>query len=139
MDLDRQALTGFRFSDLRKNLVDDSLELEGPLMDLPVGVGLVGSRAETLIREVEGDQQRQAEHVARGSAVGRRTHFLVDVRRQLRDVALFEVAAYRIPLTGDFDGDDAAQIASSCSSMSAGRSAAQSDWSAARLAASCAA
>ena len=90
-------------------------------MDLAVGVGLVGPGPETLIREVESDEHCQTEHIAGRRRVGRGAHLPVDVRRQLRDVAFFELAADWIPLAGDFDGDDAAQIASSCSSMSATR------------------
>ena len=106
---------------MREYLIDDLLEPNGPLVDLAVGVGVVGAGAEELIRKVERDKNRQAEHVARRRRVGGGPHFLVDVRGQLGDVALFQIAADRVALAGDFDSDDAAQIASSCSSMSATR------------------
>ena len=115
------ALTGFCFSYLRENLIDDPLEPDGPLVNLAVGVGLVGTGAEALVREVQRNQHREPEHIARRRGVGGGAHLPVDIGRQLRDVALLEVAADRIPLAGNFDGDDAAQIASSCSSMSATR------------------
>ena len=106
---------------MREYLVHNPLELDRPLVDFAVGVGLVGAGAEALIREVQGHEYGEPEHIARRRAVGRRPHLLIDVRGQLRDVALFELAAYRIALAADLDGDDAAQIASSCSSMSATR------------------
>jgi hypothetical protein len=106
---------------LREYLIDDLLEPNGPLVDLAVGVGVVGAGAEELIRKVERDKNRQAEHIARRRRVGGGAHLLVDVRGQLGDVALLQIAADRIALAGDFDSDDAAQIASSCSSMSATR------------------
>lgn len=106
---------------MREYLIDDLLEANGPLVDLAVGVGVVGAGAEAFVRKVERDKNRQAEHVARRRRVGGGAHLLVDVRRQLGDVALFEIAADRVALAGDFDRDDAAQIASSCSSMSATR------------------
>ena len=117
----RRTLTGFSFSNLREDLIDDPFESNGPLVDLAVGVGLVGPGAEALVSDVERDEHGQSEHVARRCGIGRGAHLPVHVRRQLRDVALLEVAANRISLSGDFDGDDAAQIASSCSSMSATR------------------
>ena len=120
-DSEAVPLTSFCFSDLREHLVDDLLEPNRALMDLAVGVGVIGAGAEALVRQVEGDEDRQAEHVARRRRVGGGAHLLVDVGRQLGDVALLELAADRIALAGDFDRDDAAQIASSCSSISATR------------------
>ena len=79
------------------------------------------AKTEAFVREVEGDEHGQAEHVAGRRRVGRGAHLLVDVRGQLGHVALLEIAADRVALAGDFDGNDAAQIASSCSSMSATR------------------
>ena len=106
---------------MREYLINDLLEPNGPLVDLAVGACMVGAGTEAFIREVERDEYRQTEYVAGGRRVGRGAHLLIDVRRQLDDVALLEIAADRVGLAGDFDGDDAAQIASSCSSMSATR------------------
>jgi len=106
---------------LRENLVDDSLKLDCTLLHLAVGVGAVGPGAKALVGQVERDEDRKAENVAGRGRVGCRPHLQIDVRGQFRDVALLELAPNRVALAGDFDGDDAAQIASSCSSMSATR------------------
>ena len=106
---------------MRENLVDDSLKLDCTLLHLAVGVGAVGPGAKALVGQVERDEHSKAENVAGRGRVGRRPHLQIDVRGELSDVALLELAPNRVALAGDFDGDDAAQIASSCSSMSATR------------------
>ena len=106
---------------MREYLVHDLFEPHRPLVNLTVGVGMVRPGSEALVSDVKRDEHRESEHVACRRGVGRGAHLPVHVRRQFGDVALLEVAANRISLSGDFDGDDAAQIASSCSSMSATR------------------
>ena len=106
---------------MRENLVNDSLELDCALLHLAVGVGAVGPGAKALVGQVERDEHSKAEDVTGRGRVGCRPHLQIDVRGQLGDVALLELAPNRVALAGDFDGDDAAQIASSCSSMSATR------------------
>ena len=109
------------FSYLREHLINDSLEPDGALLHFSVGVRMIGAGTETFIRKIQRNENRQAEHVARRGGVDRGAHLPIDVGRELGDVALLELAADGIPLAGDFDGDDSAQIASSCSSISATR------------------
>src|SRR5687768_5538748 len=118
----RCRLTGLFIRDLRENFVDEPLQTHGTLVELAMRLGLLGARAEIFVGNVERDQHSQAEGVAGRRGIGGGAHLLIDVRRQLRDVALVERAPDRVGLPRDLDRDQSArQMASSCSSISATR------------------
>src|SRR5688500_3892215 len=115
-------LTSLFFSDLRENLVDEPLQTHGTLVELPMRLGLLRAGAEIFVGDVEGDEHGKAQRVAGRRGIGGGAHLLIDIRRQLRNVALIERAPDRIALPRDLDRDQSGrQMASSCSSISATR------------------
>src|SRR5688572_26908145 len=118
----RSWLTSLFISDLRENFVDEPLQTKGTLVERPVRLGLLAARAEVFVGNVQRHEHGKAQRVAGRRGIGGGAHLLIDIRRQLRDVALVERAPDRIALPGDLDGDQSGrQMASSCSSISATR------------------
>ena len=61
----QQGLNGSFDRDLRERFVHDALEARGPFVELAGGwMNLTVAFTEELVGDVQGDQHRQAEHVA---------------------------------------------------------------------------
>jgi len=91
---------------LRKNAIDELLQLQSSLVQLVVDTLLLLSCAEDIVGDIERDENREAEHIAFRRGASSRSHLLVDIGGEFRDVSLVETAPDGIPLSGDFDGDD---------------------------------
>src|SRR5262249_18419301 len=85
--------------------VDKLFKLQCALVQFDVYVRLLLPGSEIIVSDIESDQDCQTEHVALRGGVDRRAHLLIDVRRKLRNVALVETAADRVPMSADLAGD----------------------------------
>ena len=98
----------------RERFVDDALETYGALVEVSAGLALrlllLIALTEELVGDIERNEHGEPEHVARRRRIGRRSHLLVDVGRELGDVPLVQRAANRITLARDFDSDHATQL-----------------------------
>ena len=88
---------------LCKGGVDETLETDCTFRQFSPARRLLGARSKELVSDVEGDENREAERIARGRHVGRGAHLLLDVRGKSGDVPVIEGAADRVLLPCDFD------------------------------------
>src|SRR6185503_17262252 len=106
-----------------QRLVNELFELKGPLVEFPLGGRLRLPRPEVFVGEVQGDEDCEAEGIGGWRRFGDRPHFLVHVCGELDDIGRLQPAPDRVPLPGNVDCDDAAaQMDSSCNSISETRS-----------------
>src|SRR3970282_2652029 len=91
-----------------QDLIDELFQPQGPFVELSVGCGLILSRPEVFVSEVEGHENCQSKHVRRWCGVGCGAHLLIDIRGQLADVRRIETASDWVPLSADFNGDNTA-------------------------------
>jgi len=100
--------------DLGERFVDDALETQCTVVQIVAPVGALIALAKIFVGDIEGDEDRQSEQVARWRGVGGGSHLLIDVSRELGDVPFIEPTANWIALAPDLDSHHAAHGRVSC-------------------------
>ena len=90
--------------------IEHPLKLSSPFSQLPVPDAGGLSTPEELVRDVQGDEHRETDGVARRRHVGDGAHFLVDVAGQPHDVRRVEGRADGIAQAANLDRNDRSLI-----------------------------